>query len=87
MTAPYTYVEFPKWVHRDGRPSVLVHGKEHEAALLAPTEPPTTADDKEILQAQAAELGIDVDRRWSAKRLQSEIDAALAAPPNADPQE
>lgn len=33
----------------------------------------------DLLQ-QAEELGIKVDKRWSEKRLQQEIDAALGAP-------
>jgi hypothetical protein len=32
------------------------------------------------LKKQAEELGIDVDGRWSDKRLQDEIDKALGAP-------
>lgn len=32
------------------------------------------------LKKQAEELGIEVDGRWSEKRIQSEIDKALAAP-------
>lgn len=33
------------------------------------------------LKKQAEELGIEVDGRWSEKRIQSEIDKALAADP------
>ena len=33
---------------------------------------------KEALQAEAAELGVQVDRRWSVDRLQEEIDLAKA---------
>lgn len=32
------------------------------------------------LLKQAEELGLKIDRRWSEKRLQQEIDTALAAP-------
>ena len=32
------------------------------------------------LKAQAESLGIDVDGRWSEKRIQAEIDKALEAP-------
>lgn len=35
----------------------------------------------EELKAQAESLGIDVDGRWSEKRIQAEIDKALAADP------
>lgn len=34
----------------------------------------------EELKAQAEELGIKVDGRWSAERIQAEIDKALDAP-------
>lgn len=34
----------------------------------------------EELKAQAESLGIEVDGRWSEKRIQAEIDKALAAP-------
>ena len=33
---------------------------------------------KEALQAEAAELGVQVDRRWSVDRLQEEIDLVKA---------
>lgn len=38
----------------------------------------------EELKAQAESLGIDVDGRWSEKRIQAEIDKALAADPVSD---
>lgn len=34
----------------------------------------------EELKAQAESLGIDVDGRWSEKRIQAEIDKALGSP-------
>jgi len=37
----------------------------------------------EDLFKQAEELGIKIDRRWSEKRLQQEIDEALGAPASA----
>lgn len=36
------------------------------------------------LKAQAESLGIEVDGRWSEKRIQAEIDKALAADPVSD---
>jgi hypothetical protein len=39
--------------------------------------------DFDELRKKAEALGIKVDGRWSAKRLQSEIDVALAAGPDA----
>lgn len=38
------------------------------------------------LKKQAEELGIKVDGRWSAERLQAEIDEKLAADPEPEPQ-
>lgn len=32
---PSTFVEWPKWVHRDGQPSVLVANAEEEAAIMS----------------------------------------------------
>lgn len=46
-----------------------------EAAVEAAAE---ADDDTADLAKQAEELGIEVDGRWGAKRLQSEIDKALA---------
>jgi hypothetical protein len=48
---------------------------------IPPTEEPEAENDDEAelekLRADAKELGIEVDGRWKAKRLQSEIDKAL----------
>lgn len=35
-------------------------------------------DDEDSLREEAEELGIDVDKRWGAKRLRAEIDKKLA---------
>lgn len=47
----------------------------HPEAAPEPAPEPTRAD----LVAQAERLGIDVDGRWSEKRLRHEIDAAVKA--------
>jgi hypothetical protein len=86
MTAPYVFVEFPKWVRPEGADPVLIHSAEQEASVLGAASP-VQPDDKETLQAEAARLGVKVDRRWSVDRLQTEIDAALAAPPAPEVQE
>lgn len=39
-------------------------------------EDETEDDDIDELRAQAEELGIQVDKRWKASRLQQEIDKA-----------
>lgn len=50
------------------------------APVEAPLEAsPSLADERAMLVAQAEKLGIDVDGRWSEKRLRREIDAAIQA--------
>ena len=41
-------------------------------------QPPPAPDEREALRAEAADLGIEVDGRWSAEHLRREIDAAVA---------
>jgi hypothetical protein len=45
------------------------------APVVDDNAPPTRAE----MEAQAARMGIDVDRRWSDKTLLDKIDAALKA--------
>lgn len=54
-------------------------GIAEKALIVATPEAAVEADDDTAdLAKQAQELGIEVDGRWGAKRLQSEIDKALA---------
>lgn len=46
-----------------------------------PVIPVVDGDDMDALRAEAAEAGIDVDKRWGAKRLAAEIAAKLAPEP------
>lgn len=50
---------------------LVVVGEEPSPPAAQPSAP-----DLDALRAQAAELGVAVDGRWGAKRLQAEIDAA-----------
>lgn len=46
----------------------------------APLEAPSSlADERALLVAQAEKLGIDVDGRWSERRLRREIETAIQA--------
>ena len=36
---PYVFQEYPKWVHRPGKPSVLVEDADEEAALFGVPAP------------------------------------------------
>lgn len=44
-----------------------------------PEAPPSLADERALLVVQAERLGIDVDGRWSERRLRREIEAAIQA--------
>lgn len=39
---PKTFVEFPKWIHREGKPSVLAQNAQEEAELLGGNSIPQT---------------------------------------------
>lgn len=75
------FLEYPKAIYLPGESDpVVVHTAEHEAALLVPNEPEPEAapsvSDKNALLAEAADLGIEVDRRWGVQRLRDAIAAA-----------
>lgn len=59
------------------RALVALGGKYPEPAKLPSM--PTPADPVEVLRAEAAAVGVVVDRRWGEARLKSEIAAANAA--------
>lgn len=51
-----------------------------ETAVLPPAETRAEDNEKSALVAEAEALGIDVDGRWSVRRLKLEIAAAKTAP-------
>jgi hypothetical protein len=74
---------FPKWKYAaDGR-SLIVDDADAEEALgegwydspanIPDLDAEPDTDDIDALRAQAEELGIEVDKRWKAKRLHEEI--------------
>jgi hypothetical protein len=69
---------------RDARVLLAIR-KAKAAGEAAPSpeapEPPAPAEDADLeaLRAEAERLGIDVDGRWGAKRLRSEIGRATKA--------
>ncbi len=64
---------------RDGLASYFeVVGASAPAPAAEPT-PVQAASDIDTLRAEAKSLGIEVDARWREKRLQAEIDKALAS--------
>jgi len=50
-----------------------------DPAPVTEPDPEDAASDIDALRAEAESLGIDVDNRWREKRLQAEIDKALAS--------
>ena len=57
----------------------LVAQPEAAPEVLAEVAPEPAPDTRADLVAQAERLGVDVDGRWSEKRLRQEIDAAVKA--------
>lgn len=84
----YVYEEYPKWVHLAPGVSMRAEDAEEEARIIAEYKPEKeaekpanaltsevkTPDALEEFRAQATDLGIKVDGRWSEKRLQEEIE-------------
>jgi hypothetical protein len=82
------YVEFPKWKVSASGQSVIVQNADEEAALEgawfdskaeADAKANTLSDVQiafDALVTQATQLGIKVDKRWSADRLRQEIETA-----------
>ena len=78
---PYVFQEFPKWVTPENGVPCVVQNAEQEAAVMAPVEKSSAPakTEKDALRHEAAALGIEVDGRWSADRIKSEIEAVQAA--------
>lgn len=57
---------------------IVVDGASPAPKTLIVNPAPVEHDGKDDLVIQAEELGIEVDKRWGAKRIQEEIDAKLA---------
>jgi hypothetical protein len=62
-------------------PATLVAKIVAPAVAASLPAPPTDDDEADIdaLRAQAESAGVDVDRRWGAKRLQAEIEKAAVS--------
>lgn len=70
---------YPKWVHIEGKPSVLVQNEDEEKALSKPKsskEEAPVEDDKDALLAQAALLGLTIDKRSGVQKIKDAIAAA-----------
>lgn len=71
--------EYPKWIHFDRKPSVLVQNADEENALVAKSKPVKDedgADDKDALLAEAERLGIAIDKRSGVQKIKDAIAAA-----------
>ena len=65
------FLEFPKWLHFNGKPSVLVHDAEEEAKIFGETVAPETESEKDALLKMAGEKCIQIDKRWGVEKLKS----------------
>lgn len=74
---PKVYVDseafqhYPKWVG-----SVLVNSAAEEAALAPAEFEPEQSDERAMLIQIADEKGVKIDRRWSAEKIRTALEAA-----------
>ena len=82
FTAPYTYVEYPKWVKlADGSP-FLVHSADEEAAAIGEPDESDGDDEqaqREALVAEAKALGLMPHPRHGIAKLREMIAQAKEA--------
>ena len=69
------FQEFPKWVHCEGKASIVVDDAAAEADFVG-VAPESAPASREGLADAAESLGIKVDKRWSDRRLAQEITKA-----------
>lgn len=71
------YQEYPRWLFTKDGSFVVESKEEHDKHPNASLTPIVEGEADEVdLVALAESKGIKVDKRWSAARLQSEIDKA-----------
>jgi hypothetical protein len=83
----HPFIEFPKWIEHNGK-DILVQSREEEDSYLPPKTKkeavvaaatvPVLDLDKDDLINEAAEHGVNIDKRWSAQRILDEINSVIA---------
>lgn len=69
----YVYQEYPKWVHPEGKPPLIVRDADEEATAMGGDPVVREADERKRLLAVAEVKGVKVDRRWSLDNLKAAI--------------
>jgi len=70
FTAPYVFVEYPKWVTLADGSQIIVENADEEAAATGGD------DERETLMAQARELGLSPHPRTGVEKLKTLINDA-----------
>lgn len=82
---PYVPIPFPAWWYHATEPARVVQDEAEAmalgegwfpspgAVLQAPVERVRMLDEREVLLAEAAARGVEVDRRWGVARLRAEL--------------
>lgn len=86
FTAPYTFVEYPKWVKLADGTDLLVHDADEEAAAIGPaeaapedgTDDGIETDERAALFAKAKAMGLTPHQRHGVAKLREMIAAAKA---------
>jgi hypothetical protein len=74
FTAPYVYVEYPKWVSLADGSKIIVNSADEEQAAIG--EPSGYENLRDALMTEAKILGISPHHRTGAERLQHLINEA-----------
>lgn len=69
----YEYQEYPKWVHPEGKPSLIVQSYDEEQAALGGDPVVREADEKVRLLKVGEVKGVKIDKRWSVENMRAAI--------------
>lgn len=80
FTAPYKFVEYPKWVKLADGSSLVVHDEDEEAAALGADESETDdvredVEERQRLFAEAKSLGLNPHHKMKSARLRQLIES------------
>jgi len=69
----YVFVEYPKWLHFEGKPSVLVNTREEEDQATADADQ-SPSDERGELMSRCDMRGIKYDKRWGTEKLRAALE-------------
>lgn len=69
------FVEYPRWLYHKTLPAKIIETPEEweDDWFTTPEEAQASGSEKTGLIAQAEALGIKIDKRWSAEKIQAAI--------------